>query len=119
MKDQNTKPLDKKAILYMLLLALQFGLQPVLTRRFTPPTVNRSSVILIQETVKFGMAYFMLQMSGGKKTAFDGTFVYNRLVYYKAQVSHYPLTQAGQFRLGYLWRAFLLHSMPFRTSLLY
>ena len=119
MTDQNAKPLDKKAILYMLLLSLQFGLQPVFTRKFTPPTVNRSSVILMQETVKFGMAYFMLHMSGGKKTAFDGTPVHNKLVCYKAQVSNYSQTQAGRFRLGYLWRGFLLHSMPFRTLLLY
>jgi UDP-sugar transporter A1/2/3 len=75
MASENNKPLDNQAILYMLLLALQFGLQPVLTRKFTPPTVNKSSVILTQEMVKFAMAYFMLTMSGGRKRALEGTFV--------------------------------------------
>jgi hypothetical protein len=74
MAAENTKPLDKQTILYMTLLALQFGLQPVLMRTFTPSTVTKSSVLLTQEMVKFAMAYLMLIMSGGRKSASEGTF---------------------------------------------
>jgi hypothetical protein len=31
-------------ITYMVLLALQYGLQPILTSRYTPPTVNKVCV---------------------------------------------------------------------------
>jgi len=66
------KPLDNQAILVMSLLALQFGIQPILTKRYTPPTVCKSTVILCQEVVKFALAAFMLHMSGGGKAALDG-----------------------------------------------
>ncbi|EED95628.1 hypothetical protein THAPSDRAFT_16344, partial [Thalassiosira pseudonana CCMP1335] len=45
--------LTPTAITCMALLALQFGIQPILVRKFTPQTINRSSVVLIQEVVKF------------------------------------------------------------------
>jgi UDP-sugar transporter A1/2/3 len=66
------KPLNKEAILVMALLALQFGMQPILTKQFAPPSVCKSTVILCQEVVKFALAAFMLLMSGGSKTALDG-----------------------------------------------
>jgi hypothetical protein len=70
---RTTKPattgLDQKALLYMGLLALQFGMQPLLTRKFTPKGICGSSVILMQEVVKFGLAYFMLTVSGARKLA--------------------------------------------------
>lgn len=47
----------------MFLLALQFGLQPSLTRHFTPQGINRSTVILVQECLKFGLAATMLRLS--------------------------------------------------------
>ena len=47
----------------MALLAIQFGLQPSLTRRFTPAGINRSSVILVQECLKFLFAAGMLRLS--------------------------------------------------------
>lgn len=53
--------LDGKALFYMGLLALQFGMQPSLTRQFTPTDINRSTVILVQELMKFGLAAFMLR----------------------------------------------------------
>lgn len=56
-------PLDGKALFYMFLLALQFGIQPSLTRHFTPPGINRSTVILVQEVMKFGLAATMLRLS--------------------------------------------------------
>lgn len=64
--------LDEKAMFYMFLLAVQFGLQPVLTRRFTPPGICGSTVILMQELLKFIFAFAMLHMSGGTKTALSG-----------------------------------------------
>lgn len=64
--------LDRKAIFYMCLLALQFGVQPVLTRRYTPPGITRSTVILTQEVVKFGIAWAMLRLSGAADEAVKG-----------------------------------------------
>lgn len=40
--------LDLEAGLYMLLLALQFGTQPALTKKFTPKGINRSTVVMAQ-----------------------------------------------------------------------
>lgn len=62
-------PLSVQALGYMFLLALQFGLQPILTRKFTPPTVCRTTVIIGQEALKFCLGLFMLTMSGNIKEA--------------------------------------------------
>jgi hypothetical protein len=67
------KPLSREAIFYMVLLAFQFGLQPSLTRRFTPPTVCRSTVVFVQECLKFCLAFAMLSLSGATKSAIQGT----------------------------------------------
>lgn len=64
--------IDRRATFYMLLLALQFGIQPILTRRFTPDDINKSTVVLVQEIVKFWMAFAMLYLSGSVKSAFKG-----------------------------------------------
>ena len=64
--------LETKAIGYMGLLALQFGLQPSLTRKFTPKSVNRSTVIFTQDMVKFIMAFATLQITGGWSHAIVG-----------------------------------------------
>lgn len=53
----------------MALLALQFGVQPILTRRFTSPEAARSTVVLAQELVKFFMATLMLRVTNGYHTA--------------------------------------------------
>ena len=47
-----TAGLSPKAILFMSLLSLQFGLQPLLVRRFTPTTINKSTVVFTQEIIK-------------------------------------------------------------------
>lgn len=57
------RKLDHKAILYMALLAVQFGVQPILTRKYTSPHVIRSTVVLIQEMIKFIIAFTMLYLS--------------------------------------------------------
>ena len=65
-------PLNGTAIFYMVLLAMQFGIQPILTRRYAPTGVNRSAVVLMQEAVKFVIALTMLTLSGNLKTAVKG-----------------------------------------------
>ena len=57
-----------KAYIYMILLAIQFGIQPILTRSYTPSGITRSTVILIQELFKLIIAFTMLQLSEGKKS---------------------------------------------------
>uniref|UniRef100_A0A7S2YRJ9 Sugar phosphate transporter domain-containing protein n=1 Tax=Entomoneis paludosa TaxID=265537 RepID=A0A7S2YRJ9_9STRA len=71
--------LDRTALFYMGLLALQFGIQPLLTRKFTPPGITRSTVILVQELLKFVMAFGMLQITnhGGARAAMKGWSVWN------------------------------------------
>ena len=57
---QTTSPsssLNQKAVMFMTLLAVQFGVQPMLVRKFMPQGICKSSVILTQELVKFAMAY--------------------------------------------------------------
>jgi hypothetical protein len=71
-KPQQQPALDRKAVFYMFLLALQFGVQPILTRRFTPQGITRSTVVLMQEIVKFVIAGFMLLVSGRTRDALKG-----------------------------------------------
>lgn len=56
--------LTGKAIFYMLLLAIQFGMQPTLTKRYISKTCNtsscRSSVVLVQEALKFFICSVLL-----------------------------------------------------------
>lgn len=65
--------MDRRALICMCLLSLQFGLQPTLTRAFTPNGVCRSTVVLMQEVLKFCFAYIMLRASGTKQSAVAGT----------------------------------------------
>jgi UDP-sugar transporter A1/2/3 len=64
--------LSRQAVFYMCLLSLQFGMQPSLTRRFTPPTVCRSSVVMIQEVTKFFIGLTMLTSQRQLRTALKG-----------------------------------------------
>jgi UDP-sugar transporter A1/2/3 len=57
----------------MALLAIQFGIQPILTRNFAAPGINKSTVILTQEIVKFVLALMMLSLSGNREKALKGT----------------------------------------------
>jgi UDP-sugar transporter A1/2/3 len=61
--------MNRQALWYMLLLAIQFGIQPVLTRRYTSKDLPKSVVIFVQECCKFLMAWFMLQVSGCRSKA--------------------------------------------------
>jgi UDP-sugar transporter A1/2/3 len=64
--------IDQKSFFYMCLLSLQFGMQPTLTRSYTPKDICRSTVILVQEILKLFFAYMMLTISGSKKSALSG-----------------------------------------------
>ena len=75
MERSSNAALSGKAMFYLLLLALQFGVQPVLTRSYTPPGICRSSVVLVQEVLKFCMAGFMLRISNSAREAFKGKWV--------------------------------------------
>ena len=74
-KPQPASSLGGQAMIYMVLLSIQFGLQPMLTSKFTPQTVCKSTVILVQEVVKFILAMSMLLMSGELSNAFQGEFL--------------------------------------------
>jgi len=65
--------LTPTAITCMSLLALQFGIQPIIVRKFTPQTIVRSSVVLVQELVKFGIAG-TIYFSGTKKETREKDF---------------------------------------------
>lgn len=56
----------------MGLLAVQFAFQPLLTRTYTPQNICRSTVILMQEVLKFVLALFMLTASGSARSAVAG-----------------------------------------------
>lgn len=47
------------ALVYCSLLALQFGLQPMLASKFTPPGVAKSSVVIATELCKILIAVFV------------------------------------------------------------
>jgi len=68
--------LNRKAMFYMFLLSLQFAFQPLLTRTYTPTKICRSTVILMQELLKFLLAFFMLVISGSYRSAISGWTVF-------------------------------------------
>jgi len=65
---------NANAFVFMVLLALQFGLQPILTKKFTPKSVNRSTIVLTQEIVKFIAAGCILIFTGAWTDAFVGMY---------------------------------------------
>eukprot|EP00547_Thalassionema_nitzschioides_P017180 CAMPEP_0194239000 /NCGR_PEP_ID=MMETSP0158-20130606/5603_1 /TAXON_ID=33649 /ORGANISM="Thalassionema nitzschioides, Strain L26-B" /LENGTH=344 /DNA_ID=CAMNT_0038973387 /DNA_START=251 /DNA_END=1281 /DNA_ORIENTATION=- len=56
----------------MTLLAIQFATQPILTKRFTPPNINRNKVVIGQEVFKFVLAWGMLKLTGSYASAVAG-----------------------------------------------
>jgi hypothetical protein len=54
---------NRKALIFCGLLALQFGLQPLLASRFTAPAISRSSVVVATEFTKIIIAtvYLMFE----------------------------------------------------------
>lgn len=61
-----------EATVSMALLALQFGIQPVLVRRFTPKSINKSTVVFVQDVLKFFLAGAALVLTGGWNNAVQG-----------------------------------------------
>ena len=45
-----------KALLYCSLLALQYGLQPILAKQFTAPTASKESIVVATEMSKVFIA---------------------------------------------------------------
>ena len=60
--------LSPTAIICMALLSLQFGVQPLLVRKHTPQAINRKSVVLVQEAVKFVIAGVIYSGSTSQST---------------------------------------------------
>jgi len=57
----------------MALLALQFACQPILTRRYAPRgTVIRSTYVLLQDAVRFGLCFALLLLTGDWGAASTG-----------------------------------------------
>jgi solute carrier family 35 (UDP-sugar transporter), member A1/2/3 len=55
---------NQRAILfYCSLLALQFGLQPMISNRCTPPGASKISVVIATELEKIVIAFFALYLS--------------------------------------------------------
>lgn len=48
----------------MALLALQFGIQPIVTKKYTSPKIIKSTVIFMQEVVKLVIAYVGISLGG-------------------------------------------------------
>lgn len=65
-----TGSLSPVALGYMSLLALQFGLQPILTRAFAPKTISRSTIVMMQEVAKFIASALLLYTGGNWSAAF-------------------------------------------------
>lgn len=61
-----------EAIVSMILLALQFGIQPILVRRFTPKSINKSTVVFVQDAIKFILAGSALVLTGSWTAAVKG-----------------------------------------------
>ena len=55
---------EKKGYVYMVLLALQFGLQPILVRQFTSNDTFKCAVVIMCEIFKFMLCFFMLVAEG-------------------------------------------------------
>lgn len=55
--------------LYMLLLAVQFAVQPILTKKFAPPKMIKSTYVLAQDLTRLVICLSLLCMTGGWATA--------------------------------------------------
>jgi hypothetical protein len=52
-----------QALIYCILLALQFGLQPIIASKLTPAGVSKSSVVIATEIAKIAIAFVSLLKS--------------------------------------------------------
>ena len=58
--------------MYLALLAVQFGIQPLLTKAFTPQGIIRSTVVIAQDFLRFTTCFLVLRLSGNWRTAVQG-----------------------------------------------
>lgn len=58
--------LSTKALIFMGVLALQFGVQPLLVSKYTHRGIIKSSVVLSQEAIKFAVAAFFYKRGSNK-----------------------------------------------------
>ncbi|KAL3788957.1 hypothetical protein HJC23_000241 [Cyclotella cryptica] len=80
--DREQQTLSLPAIVSMALLALQFGIQPSVTKRYTSPEIIKSTVIFLQEVVKLVLAVLGISLSSdgwSKATAGWNAITYNVL----------------------------------------
>ena len=66
---------------FMMLLAVQYALQPRLSRKYIPPQVNKQSVAMVEEVVKTGIAaaIFCLKPRDIIQSSLQGTNEYPKL----------------------------------------
>lgn len=65
------RPMTAEGILYLALLAIQFGMQPLLYKEFMAKDVDKGSIVLACEVIKFVLASTMLVTSGSAAKAFE------------------------------------------------
>jgi hypothetical protein len=51
-----TSTLTQLSFVFMMLLAIQYAVQPRLSKKYISPKINKQSVALVEEVVKTGMA---------------------------------------------------------------
>eukprot|EP00038_Savillea_parva_P024680 m.44764 g.44764 ORF g.44764 m.44764 type:complete len:343 (-) comp6569_c0_seq1:299-1327(-) len=68
---KGSPPLSTKGMLFLALLAIQFGAQPLLYREFSPLSLNKKSIVLAGEVTKFVLSAGMLLASGQARDAFS------------------------------------------------
>jgi len=76
---------------FMILLAFQFGAQPLLNRWYIAPGVVPSSIVGCQEILKLLLALFMLQAETGFASGFKGWTLKTSLLYALLPAAIYAL----------------------------
>ena len=74
-QQQTSSTLSKEGLFYMVLLSLQFGFQPILSKKYISTTINKSTVIFMQEVIKFVLGLCMLLLNGQFKSAIKGKII--------------------------------------------
>lgn len=72
---------SSQALLYCILLALQFGLQPMISQRFISKDISKTSVVIGTEFAKIFIAYFsiMSEPSAARKKVFGDWTLYDSI----------------------------------------
>jgi len=93
--------LSVQAVIYMSILAFQFGSQPVLTKLFVSPSVCKTSIVIAQEICKFVISFLMLFANGSWPKVVSGKqfllLLYYLLLATRRQDKTKTKNVAGQF----------------------